>query len=161
MESLEQLHVEGHRKAFFRWAGGHRKHNNAQRKAHILRAGSMFLAGLACVSVVVLVWRWEREWDRAGMEADSTDSVFPPCTMKCCTGSLTSANQLQPQRFHYLFRKKNRGGGGGGLQVGNCWSNMHSKQNKTLTRAGRVFKDVFRDIVSWKCTFEYILTHFE
>lgn len=46
--------------------------------------------------------------------------AFPPCTMKCCTGCLTSANQLQfplSVRFHYLFK----GGGRRGLQTSTCF----------------------------------------
>lgn len=50
MDSLEQLHVEGHRQTFLKWPGCDRMASDTDSNAQILRAGSIFLARLACVS---------------------------------------------------------------------------------------------------------------
>lgn len=91
MDSLEQLHVEGHRKGFFKWPGWHRQHSDTRNNAQMLRAGGIFPVGLSCVRVAESTDRGR--WQRA----------FPPCTMKCCTGSLTSANQLRLPSVHFKY----------------------------------------------------------
>lgn len=66
-------------------------------------------------------WVDEEDSCRRARDRGRWHRAFPPCTMKCCTGCLTSANQLQfplSVRFHYLFRGGGKGGDSRLIAVG-------------------------------------------
>lgn len=81
MDSREQLHVDGHRDAFFGWPGWDRRHRDTERSAQMRRAGGMLAS-------------WTRMWEEGGgREGRQRAPLGPLCAVKCCTDSLTSAER--------------------------------------------------------------------